>query len=416
MNGYVAKRRGRFYAVIYEGLDPVTGRERRRWHPAGTDRAEAERLAARLAAEETGPSRRRAVADLRRLPHRPMAAGQEAAPRHQHLPRLRAQRAAPRPAGARTDRAAPAAPPAHRGALRPRSSPPPPSRPALAPKTVYEIHLIIRGCARRRRSARAASPATSPSSPAPQAEAIPQRPKPSRWTDDELRQFLRTAAGHRLFPLLWLTAMTGMRRNEVLGLKWDDIDFNKQPARTSTAGSSPSATSSTRPAARPRPPVAPSTSTHTTLAVLAGWRAYQAAEFAAVGIDNASGGCSPTATATRSTPRRLRRRSSGSPAAPASPSSASTISATPTAACSSRKACRSRSSASGSATPTSPSPSQTYQHVLPGMQADAARVYRTARRARSTGRREPGGTPGEHPEEDRLNPVERPHNDEGPGR
>ena len=47
MNGYIARRRGRFYAVIYEGLDPVTGRERRTWHPAGTDRTAAERLAAR---------------------------------------------------------------------------------------------------------------------------------------------------------------------------------------------------------------------------------------------------------------------------------------------------------------------------------------------------------------------------------
>ena len=54
MNGYVAQRRGRFYAVIYEGLDPVTGRERRTWHPAGTDRAAAEQLAARLAIEEQG--------------------------------------------------------------------------------------------------------------------------------------------------------------------------------------------------------------------------------------------------------------------------------------------------------------------------------------------------------------------------
>jgi integrase len=37
--------------VIYEGLDPVTGRERRSWHAAGTERAEAETLAARLAAD-----------------------------------------------------------------------------------------------------------------------------------------------------------------------------------------------------------------------------------------------------------------------------------------------------------------------------------------------------------------------------
>ena len=52
MKGYVAKRRGRYYAVVYEGRDPVTGKERRSWHPAGTDRAEAERLATKLAAKE----------------------------------------------------------------------------------------------------------------------------------------------------------------------------------------------------------------------------------------------------------------------------------------------------------------------------------------------------------------------------
>ena len=53
MHGYIAQRRGRFYVVIYEGRDPVTGKEQRRWHPAGTDRAEAERLAKKLAVEET---------------------------------------------------------------------------------------------------------------------------------------------------------------------------------------------------------------------------------------------------------------------------------------------------------------------------------------------------------------------------
>ena len=47
MKGHMKQRGGRFYAVIYEGLDPATGREVRRWHPAGTDRAAAERLAAK---------------------------------------------------------------------------------------------------------------------------------------------------------------------------------------------------------------------------------------------------------------------------------------------------------------------------------------------------------------------------------
>jgi hypothetical protein len=49
---YVRRRGDRYYAVVDEGLDPVTGKERRKWHPAGTDRAEAERLAAKLGTAE----------------------------------------------------------------------------------------------------------------------------------------------------------------------------------------------------------------------------------------------------------------------------------------------------------------------------------------------------------------------------
>ena len=54
MKGYIARKGNRWYAVIYEGLDPVTGRERRRWHPAGTSREDAERLASSLAANLNG--------------------------------------------------------------------------------------------------------------------------------------------------------------------------------------------------------------------------------------------------------------------------------------------------------------------------------------------------------------------------
>ena len=41
MQGYVARKGGRYY----EGIDPFTGRERRRWYPAGTDEDAAEALA-----------------------------------------------------------------------------------------------------------------------------------------------------------------------------------------------------------------------------------------------------------------------------------------------------------------------------------------------------------------------------------
>jgi integrase len=78
--------------------------------------------------------------------------------------------------------------------------------------------------------------------------------------------------------------MTGMRRNEVLGLKWDDIDFTKRrlglnrglvaigydlhQTRGKTRTSRRSIDLDT-----------------TTLDVLAGWQAFQHASFAAVGLD-----------------------------------------------------------------------------------------------------------------------------------
>jgi integrase len=54
MKGHVRRKGDRWYAVIYEGIDPVTGKEHRSWHAAGTERANAERLAAQLAAKANG--------------------------------------------------------------------------------------------------------------------------------------------------------------------------------------------------------------------------------------------------------------------------------------------------------------------------------------------------------------------------
>jgi hypothetical protein len=57
---YIVQRHQRFYVVAYDGLDPLTGRERRRWHPVGPGRSDADALAASLAADRTAapPTRR----------------------------------------------------------------------------------------------------------------------------------------------------------------------------------------------------------------------------------------------------------------------------------------------------------------------------------------------------------------------
>lgn len=44
------------------------------------------------------------------------------------------------------------------------------------------------------------------------------------WTAEELATFLAASRAHHLYPALHLTAYTGMRRGEVAGLKWSDLD------------------------------------------------------------------------------------------------------------------------------------------------------------------------------------------------
>src|SRR6266508_6558792 len=222
MKGYVARKGNRWYAVIYEGIDPVTGKERRSWHPAGSDRADAERLAAKLARERDGANdearslsfgaflRRRCLPGKRLV----LAASTYNGYRHNvenhivpDLGRIHLRRLRPHHLEAFYDRL-----------LFPRNG-----DSALAPKTVYELHLVIRGALGESVRRGLVSPNVALVAPAPRLRSIP-RVEQRSWSPDDLRPFLRAAAGHRFFTALWVAAFTGMRRNELLGLKWDDFD------------------------------------------------------------------------------------------------------------------------------------------------------------------------------------------------
>jgi integrase len=67
------------------------------------------------------------------------------------------------------------------------------------------------------------------------AEAVrpPRVPKKEMgvWTGTEVKTFLETTATHRLHALFVLALMTGMRRGELLGLRWEDL--NLETARLS---------------------------------------------------------------------------------------------------------------------------------------------------------------------------------------
>jgi integrase len=45
------------------------------------------------------------------------------------------------------------------------------------------------------------------------------------WTASEVDRFLKAVRGHGLHPLFRLALYSGMRRGELLGLRWRDIDL-----------------------------------------------------------------------------------------------------------------------------------------------------------------------------------------------
>jgi integrase len=55
--------------------------------------------------------------------------------------------------------------------------------------------------------------------------ATGERPAVAVWTVDQTAAFLDHVRDHQMFPLFWLAALLGLRRGEVVGLRWCDIDL-----------------------------------------------------------------------------------------------------------------------------------------------------------------------------------------------
>jgi hypothetical protein len=207
---YIIQRKDRFYVVAYDGIDPLTGRERRRWHPAGHDRHEAEQMVERIERDNAGsaparggpiklselltdtwlPIKRRHVRTSTAYRYSWMvdhyinpAIGQVPLRRLRadHLDGLYDQLAT---TGGRNGD-------------------------GLAPKTVHEVHMIVRSSLdlawRRRLVDTNVAQATNA------RHKRQTRQVPRSWTATELGLFLATARPHRLYPALHLTAYTGMR-------------------------------------------------------------------------------------------------------------------------------------------------------------------------------------------------------------
>jgi len=95
----------------------------------------------------------------------------------------------------------------------------------LSPKTVHYIHGTVHKVLHDAVDAGllATNPATRAKPPRP------GRIDPTElraWNPDQLRRFLSITRDHRLEAAWRLAAMTGMRRGEVLGIRWQDIDLD----------------------------------------------------------------------------------------------------------------------------------------------------------------------------------------------
>ncbi|TCN18946.1 tyrosine-type recombinase/integrase [Mesobacillus foraminis] len=58
---------------------------------------------------------------------------------------------------------------------------------------------------------------------------LPKDPRKeiSVWEVDEVKEFLKVATIDRLYPAFQIAITTGIRRGEILGLRWKDVDLDK---------------------------------------------------------------------------------------------------------------------------------------------------------------------------------------------
>ncbi len=219
---YIIQRQNRFYVVAY-GTDPLTGKERRRWHPAGHDRADAEAMSTRLDLERDDPPPKTGG---------PITFGGFLT--DQWMPRKRRQvraTTAYRYAWFVDRYIVPAIGDIPLRRLRldhletfygELSTTGGQHGQGLSPKTVLEVHIIVRAAldlALRRELIGRNVADNEHLRPSRSGKAVARI-----WTESELARFLDIASTHRLYPALHLAAHTGMRRGEIAGLKWHDLD------------------------------------------------------------------------------------------------------------------------------------------------------------------------------------------------
>ncbi len=227
MRGYTAKKGKQFYAVIYEGVDPATGKERRRWIPAGPRRGDAERLVTELVKRRNdGQSNSRdktTLGDYLTEKWLPLQQAQLRRSTYDSYRRNIEMHVLPTLGRVPLHKLAPEDLDGLYARLLTKGRRD--GNGGLSIKTVRLVHLVLH---------KALKDALRKGSVLRNVATVADPPKLSSakrreikvWTAEQLRAFLDQVRDNRAYAALFVAAHTGMRRGEILGLRWSDVDFD----------------------------------------------------------------------------------------------------------------------------------------------------------------------------------------------
>lgn len=95
----------------------------------------------------------------------------------------------------------------------------------LSDKTVHNIHRTLSKALED-----AVEDGLLSRNPARGTHKLPESPEQGSWTAEELRAFLDHVAGDRQYAMWRFAAFTGVRRGELVGLRWRDVDLDASRA------------------------------------------------------------------------------------------------------------------------------------------------------------------------------------------
>ena len=225
MKGHVTKKGNRWYYVLDVGTDPKTGKRKQKWFSGFNTKREAERAMAKKIAEIMLKGD---YVEPKRIPFRNLLKDWlEYHVKHRTSPKtmetykyLISRHIVPQIGDLAIDKLSPYHLQKLYSDLLDHEKD---AGKKLSKTTVHHIHRICYGALKWAVQMRMI--------PHNVAENVtpPQRNKQEikTWTQEEVNRFLEEAKKEWLYPLFFVAVATGLRRGELLGLKWGDVDLDQ---------------------------------------------------------------------------------------------------------------------------------------------------------------------------------------------